>query len=107
MSHLRNYLVLDGDPDRAMIRIADHRETKKTITDPVTNRLKEVHVLELVLSWADGHDTGAVYSVTSDREFAMWRPYLADRSYVGKTFEVTKTGKGFLRQTSIKVMPGA
>jgi hypothetical protein len=102
--NVRNYLVLDLDPDSATITIDHHSETKRNITDPVTRQPKEVHALELHVSSVNGVAVSTRYSVVSDNEYAMWAPYLVGQAYKGRAFRITKTGAGFRRQTTLEVL---
>ena len=105
MAHIRNYVVLEGDEDGVTITIRDHEDVSRQITDPVTKQPKTVQATELILESADGRPTDARMSILSDRLYALFSPYLRDKSYRGKRFHVQATGTGFRREYSLRVLP--
>ena len=103
---LENFVKLtEGVPTR--LHFSDHALIKKTITDPVSGRAKEVNALEFVVDRQDGKVVSKSYSIVSEKHAIDFQRYLADKSYRQFDFVVTIFGKGYLATYSIEPKPSS
>ena len=101
---LENYVKLaEGVPCR--LHFTDHAIIKKTITDPLTHRAKEVSALEFVVDRRDGKVVSMSYSTVSEKHAEDFARYLADKSYRLFDFVITVYGRGYLSVYSVEPKP--
>jgi hypothetical protein len=101
---LENYVILQtGIPSR--VHFFDHVIVARTVTDPGTGAPATRRVLVFEVDKLDGRDVAAKYSIMAEKHAGQFAPYLADKSYRGYDFVITKNGEGFLTSWSVKVIP--
>lgn len=100
---LINYVRLEeGIPKR--LRFSEAWEEKRLIIDPITKRTKEVTAYVLRTVEEDGVPVDKTFSVLARKLFELLKPFIDDGTIFQKTFEITKTGKGFLTEYSVRVV---
>jgi hypothetical protein len=89
------------------LHFTDHSLGPVEMADPVTAVVRAVQTLAFVVDIEDGSPVNKLYYVTSDRHAQDFAPYLADRSYVGYTWIITRRGEGLQARWTVARIPFA
>jgi len=103
MGVLDNYVRLEEGVPK-LLRFIDHYIMPKEITDPVTGRIKTINTLVFSVIEEDRRKVRKEFSVTAEKLAMLFEPYLEEKKYLGKLFQVTMYGKGFARKYNLVVI---
>lgn len=101
---LRNYVELQrGVP--ALMHFTSYIKTPREITDPKTNLLRTINILEFEVDRLNGQPVSTRYSITSEKHAADLEPDLAGERYRGYEYIITKVGVSFQTRYSLDKIP--
>lgn len=103
-SPIQNWVMLSPGVEKRL-RFSDHVLRKKTITDPVTKRPKEVESLEFIVSMEDGSPVSRTFSIVSQKLAGELGPYLIDRRYLRYEFVFIKDAPGTVAPRLVRATP--
>ena len=103
---LENFVKLTpGVPSR--LHFTDHAIVTKTITDPLTHRVKEARALEFVVDREDGKVVSKSYSILSEKHALDFARFLEDKGYRLFDFVITVFGSGYQAIYSVEPRPAS
>ncbi len=104
MASLGNFVQLSNDiPKR--LHFTAWKIVEREITDPHTKSPKKAKVLQLDVSREDGIQVSKTYSVLSEKHAQQLAPYLENQSFLRFDFIITRRGRGFLTEYTVRIEP--
>lgn len=99
---LMNHVILQsGVP--AVMHFTNHVIEPRMITDPVSRLEKTVNALVFHVDQLNGQSVDAYYSTISDKHALFFDPYLKDQAYRDYLFTITRQGRGFSTDYTVKI----